>query len=502
VPGTATAFTDLPLEAVRAAALQRAADLGASHAEVRVEQVRSQMLVLRDAQVQTTVDDVDLAVGLRVVHDGRIGFAATVELHPDAAAELADRAVELATAMASASTERVELAAEPSYGNQQWTSAYDVDPTEVPLADKVARLEGWSRRLLADPNVDHVTAYVLAVAEDKQVADLAGTVVTQRRVRVHPVVDAVAVDPSRGVFESMRTIAPPAGRGWEYLTGTGCDLDAQVAELPDLLAAKMVAPSVEPGPYDLVIDPSNLWLTIHESIGHATELDRALGYEAAYAGTSFATFDQLGTLRYGSELMQVTGDRTTPHGLATVGWDDEGVAAQSFDIVRDGTLVGYQLDRRMAAANGFDRSNGCAFADSALHIPIQRMANVSLRPAAGAGPTTDELIAGCDRGIYIVGDKSWSIDMQRHNFQFTGQRFYRIERGRLAGQVKDVAYQARTTDFWGAMDAVGGAATYVLGGAFNCGKGQPGQVAPVSHGCPSARFRSINILNTRSEGGR
>jgi TldD protein len=244
-----------------------------------------------------------------------------------------------------------------------------------------------------------------------------------------------------------------------------------------------------------------LWLTIHESIGHATELDRALGYEAAYAGTSFATFDQLGTLRYGSELMNVTGDRTADHGLATVGYDDEGVATQEWDIVHDGVLVGYQLDRRMARLKGFGRSNGCAFADSPSHVPIQRMANVSLQPDL-AGPSTAELISGVEHGIYILGDKSWSIDMQRYNFQFTGQRFYRIENGRLAGQLRDVAYQATTTDFWGSMVAVGGPQTYLLGGAFNCGKGQPGQVAAVSHGCPAATFHGVRILNTVQEAGR
>jgi TldD protein len=200
--------------------------------------------------------------------------------------------------------------------------------------------------------------------------------------------------------------------------------------------------------------------------------------------------------------MNVTGDRTTPNGLSTVGWDDEGVPGQSFDIVRDGILVGYQLDRRMAAANGFGRSNGCAFADSSMHVPIQRMANVSLRPAPSFGPTTEDIISSTERGIYIVGDKSWSIDMQRYNFQFTGQRFFLIEGGQLKGQAKDVAYQARTTDFWGSMDAIGGESTYVLGGAFNCGKGQPGQIAPVSHGCPVARFRNVNVLNARAEAGR
>jgi TldD protein len=153
----------------------------------------------------------------------------------------------------------------------------------------------------------------------------------------------------------------------------------------------------------------------------------------------------------------------------------------------------------MALLKGFGRSNGCAFADSPAHMPIQRMANVSLQPAAG-GPSTGELIAGVEDGIYVLGDKSWSIDMQRYNFQFTGQRFYKISGGRLAGQLRDVAYQATTTDFWNSMEAVGGPQTYVLGGAFNCGKGQPGQVAPVSHGCPSALLRGVRILNTAEEG--
>jgi TldD protein len=496
------AFLALPLEPVRSAALGRAGELGCRHAQVRVERTRSQLLVLRDGHTETVVDDTELGVGIRVVRDGAVGFAATVELHPDAAVAITDEAVAVATATAPAFIVPVELADEPSYGMVEWVSPYGIDPTTVSLADKVELLARWSGQLLAAPGIDHVTAFVLAVTEDRQYADLHGTIATQRRVRVHPVVEAFSVDTTSGGFESMRTVAPPAGRGWEYLLGEGWDWDAELAQLPAWLAEKAAAPSVEPGNYDVVIDPSNLWLTIHESVGHATELDRALGYEAAYAGTSFATFDQLGTLLYGSPVMHVTGDRTTPHGLATIGYDDEGVATQSFDIVRDGVLVGYQLDRRMAAEKGLGRSNGCAFADSALHVPLQRMANVSLEAAPGRGPTTDELVSQVERGIYIVGDKSWSIDMQRHNFQFTGQRFFRIEGGRLAGQLKDVAYQSRTTDFWGSLEAVGGKSTYVLSGAFNCGKGQPGQTAPVSHGCPSALFRQVRILNAREESGQ
>jgi TldD protein len=495
-------FLALPLEAIRGAVLERASVLGCEHAEARIERIRSQVVSLRDGRLETSADSLELGLGLRVVHDGSLGFAATVEMDVDAAAALADQAVATARATAPAVAERVELADEPSHGSSVWSASYELDPSGVPMAEKVALLEEWSRRLLAAPGVDHVTASVLAVVEDKHYADLSGTVTTQRRVRVHPEVEATAVNAEAGGFETMRSVAPPVGRGWEYLLGQGWDWDGELARIPEYLAEKLRAPSVKPGAYDLVIDPTNLWLTIHESIGHATELDRALGYEAAYAGTSFATFDKLGTLAYGSGVMNVTGDRTVEHGLATVAYDDEGVEAQSFELIRDGVLVGYQLDRRIARLMGLGRSNGCAFADSPGHIPIQRMANVSLRPAPGNGPTTEELISSVQDGFYVVGDKSWSIDMQRYNFQFTGQRFFRIAKGMLAGQVNDLAYQSRTTEFWGAMQAVGGESTYRLGGAFNCGKGQPGQVAPVSHGCPSALFRGINVLNTRAESGR
>jgi TldD protein len=422
---------------------------------------------------------------------------------PDQAANLVHQAIDTARVTARAGGGRVELSPEPSHGEVSWTSPFEIDPAGVPLAEKVALLESWSRPLLDHDAVSHVTAAVLSVSEETYLADLGGTRATQRRVRLHPQLEALAL--SESGFETMRTLAPPVGRGWEYLVGgprAGWDWDRELAALPELLAEKLAAPSVEAGTYDLVVDPSNLWLTIHESIGHATELDRAMGYEAAYAGTSFATFDQLGTLVYGSPVMHITGDRTVEHGLATVAIDSEGCAGQSFDLVRDGILVGYQLDRSIAASMGFERSNGCAFADSPLHVPIQRMANVSLGHSGDEGPTTSDLIGGVERGIYIMGDKSWSIDMQRYNFQFTGQRFFKIEGGRLAGQVRDVAYQATTTDFCGAMEAVGGSSTWVLGGAFNCGKGQPGQVAPVSHGCPSVLVRDVRVLNARAEAGR
>ncbi|MGH8827146.1 MAG: TldD/PmbA family protein, partial [Jiangellaceae bacterium] len=494
-------FLALPMRLLADAALQRALDLGVEHADFRLERIRSQDLSLRDARLEGSRDGEDVGFAVRVLHHGTWGFAAAVDLTVEEAVRVTEQAVALAEVAQALRSTRVELAGEPVHPDLTWVSAYGVDPFTVSDADKVELMAAYSRRVLAQDGVDHVTASLQQVLEGKFYADTAGTVTTQQRVRIHPVFEALAVDADAGRFETMRTLAAPAGRGWEYATGADgvVDWSSALDELGPLLREKLAAPAVEAGRYDLVVDPTNLWLTIHESVGHATELDRALGYEANYAGTSFATIDKLGTLRYGSPVMHVTGDRTTPHGLSTIGYDDEGVQTQSWDLVRDGVLVGYQLDRAMAKDNaatlGTSRSNGCAFADSPGHVPVQRMANVSLQPAE-VGPLTDELISRVDDGIYVVGDKSWSIDMQRYNFQFTGQRFYAIENGQLTHQVRDAAYQGQTTKFWGSMDAVGGPKTWVLGGAFNCGKAQPGQVAPVSHGCPAARFRGVNILNT------
>ncbi|TDD55720.1 TldD/PmbA family protein [Kribbella antibiotica] len=505
MPDIDESFNALPRHALADAALQRAYDLGATFAEFRLERIRSESISLRDSVLESASDGEDLGLAVRVVHEGTWGFAAGVVLTGEAAIQVAEQAVHMAQVARPINAEPIELADEPVYDDVTWVSSYEIDPFSVPRAEKVALLTDYSDRLLKADGVARVSVHVASVHECKFYANSEGTSYTQQRVRIGPDISAIAVDAETGRFDSMASLAPPVGRGWEYLTGTGWDWDEELAQIPGWLAEKMAAPSVEAGVYDLVIDPSNLWLTIHESIGHATELDRALGYEANYAGTSFATTDKLGNLKYGSPVMHVTGDRTAEHGLSTVGYDDEGVAGQQWDLVKDGVLVGYQVDRRMAKVNeellGTARSNGCAYADSSGHIPIQRMANVSLQPAAD-GPSTEELISRVENGIYIVGDKSWSIDMQRYNFQFTGQRFYKITNGKLDGQLRDIAYQATTTDFWGSMEAVGGPETYLLHGALNCGKAQPAQSGAVSHGCPSALFRGVRILNTTQEAGR
>ncbi len=495
-------FLELPRRELADAALSAATAAGAAYADLRIHRITTEITQLRDGALENSVVNRELGLAVRVIADGTWGFASHGELAIDVAAGTARRAVQVATTLAALNTDRVELAPEPVYSDASWVSSYRIDPFSVPGADKIAVLEDYSGRLLASDGVDHVSATLVAVKEQTFYADTYGSSITQQRVRLLPRLEAVTVGAVAGGFDSMRTLAPPMGRGWEAVVDDAVwNWSNELAQIPSLLAEKVKAPSVTAGPTDLVIDPSNLWLTIHESIGHATEYDRAIGYESAYAGTSFATPDKLDSLRYGSPVMNVTADRTAEFGLASVGYDDEGVAAQSWDLVRDGLFVGYQLDRVFAPRLGKARSNGCSYADSPHHVPIQRMANVSLQP----GPddlSTDELVSRVDDGIYIVGDKSWSIDMQRYNFQFTGQRFFRIADGRLDGQLRDIAYQATTTDFWNSMEAVGGPSTWVLGGAFNCGKAQPGQVAAVSHGCPSALFRGVNVLNTREEAGR
>ena len=494
-------FRALPLAALADAALSRARELGAEHADVRVERLTSQSIDLRDGSVTGVVDSVTVGLAVRVIVDGTWGFASHVELTPGRAAATAERAVEVARALRPVARERVVRADEPVHADAVWVSDWTTDPFTVPATEKVELLTEWSQRLLAADGVDHVQAGLAQVRECKFYADTAGTTTTQQRIRIGPTFTATAVDRAAGGFETMRSLAPPVGRGWEYALGTGWDWDAELAELPELLAEKAKAPSVEPGAYDLVLDPTNLWLTIHESVGHATEYDRAIGYEAAYAGTSFATPDKLGSLRYGSGLMHVTGDRTVPHGLATIGYDDDGVATTEWDLVRDGVLVGYQLDRTFAPRLGLARSNGCAFAASPHHVPLQRMANVSLRP----DPAVDRSTDGPHRRRRATASTSSATGRGRSTCSATTSSSpgSGSSASRAAGSPVSCATsptRRRPPTSGARWTRSAGPRPGWLHGAMNCGKAQPGQLAAVSHGCPSALFRGVTVLNTQQEG--
>ncbi|MEV6812128.1 TldD/PmbA family protein [Micromonospora sp. NPDC051296] len=490
-------FDTLPVDDLADAALRRARLGGASYADVRLRRVRALRERVRDGRPEGTQESVETGIGVRVLVDGTWGFAAGVELSPAGVAALATRACELARTLRPLRGAPVRLAPEPVPAPGVWESPCEVDPFGVPAAERTALLAGWCA-LLRDGGASLAEAYLQVFRESTVYHDSDGRRFRQRRTWLHPMVFGFRIDSGDGTFEAMRTLGPPAARGWEYLTGAGWDWTGELSRMPGLLAEKAAAPRVEPGEYDLVIDPTNLWLTIHETVGHATELDRMLGREAAFAGSSFVRPDDVGTLRYGSPAMTVIADRTTPHALATVGYDDDGVATRSWPLVTDGVLVGVQHDRQTAGAAGLDRSTGCAYAESYRHLPVQRMPNVSLSPAPD-GPDTDELIGRVRDGLYVVGDNSFSIDMARVNFQFTAQRFYRIRDGRLAGQVRDAAYTGTTLDFWRSLEAVGGPQTWLLSGAGQCGKAQPLQIAAAGHGCPSALFRGVRVTDTSTE---
>ena len=259
--------------------------------------------------------------------------------------------------------------------------------------------------------------------------------------------------------------------------------------------AKHSAKSVAAGKHDLILHPTHLWLTIHESVGHPTELDRVLGYEANYAGTSFLTLDKWKKLKYGSDIVNIIADKTCSEGLATCGYDDDGVKTKEWYLVKDGLFVDYQTIRDQAHILGKKESDGCCYADNWSSIPFQRMPNVSLQPGKKKLSLND-LIADTEDAILIRGDSSFSIDHQRYNFQFSGQTFWEVKKGKIVGMLRDVAYQANTVDFWNSCDAICSKEEYWLGGAMNDGKGQPGQSNGVSHGSCPARFRQVNVLNT------
>jgi TldD protein len=331
--------------------------------------------------------------------------------------------------------------------------------------------------------------------EEKFLANSAGARIEQTRTRIAPGFYITAVDKQSGKFDVVQSLSSPRGAGWDYAESLG--LAAAAAEAAEQAREKLAARPVAPGKYDLVLDATHLWLTLHESAGHSTELDRALGWEANYAGTSFVTPEKRGQLRFGNELMTVMADRKQEGGLSTVAFDDDGVRTEGagFAIVEKGVFKNYQMAIGQAHLIGEQRSNGCAYADGPMAFPLQRMPNISLQPNDRPS-TREDLIGGVENGVLVLGAGSYSIDQQRHNFQFSGQLFYEIKNGKRGAMLRDFAYQGRTEAFWNSMDGLGDRSTHHLGGTFSCGKGEPGQLAPVSHGCVAARFRGVNVLNT------
>ncbi len=491
--------------------LQAAREAGASYSDVRIGRYLRQFVVTREDKVQNVVNGESTGVGIRVIVDGAWGFAATRLLTADGVAAATRQAVAIARANAKIQTAPVILAAAPGVGEVRWATPIRTNAMAVPVKDKVELLLGVNAAAL-NAGADFVNSQLFAINEQKYFASTDGSYIDQDVHRIWAPMTVTAIDKDTGKFRTRSGLSSPMGLGWEYLDGAPAgktvlptgdtvyglsyDMHQDAIAAARHARAKLRAPSVKPGKYDLVLDPSHTWLTIHEAVGHPLELDRVLGYEANYAGTSFATLDKRDSgFQYGSERVTLFADKTQHGSLGAVGYDDEGVKTKRWDLVRDGILVDYQTIRDQAHIVGKTESDGCCYADSWSSVQFQRMANVSMAP--GKTPlSVDELVKDVENGIYIIGDGSFSIDQQRYNAQFGGQLFYEIKNGKVTGMLEDVAYQIRTPEFWNACTALADERDYRLGGSFFDGKGQPGQVSAVSHGSTTARFNGINVINT------
>jgi len=484
-------------------ALGAAKSAGAGYADVRIGRQRQNFIFTREQQIQNVVDTDSIGCGVRALVDGTWGFAASRDLTRDGVAAAAREAVAIAKANRIARDAPVVLAPTASYPDATWKSAFTTDPFTISVEEKADLLLKANAEALKVAGVKYVSSGLFFVKEERNFASSEGSVITQTAIRSWPVMQITAISPDFSDFQNRGNVAQPMGRGWEYVLES--DLVGNAGKWGEEAAQKLKAKPVEVGRYDLVLHPTHLWLTVHESIGHPTELDRAMGYEANYAGTSFVSPPEkmLGKFRYGPEFMNIQGDRSQEGALSTIGYDDEGVKPEDFLIIKNGVVNDYQTTREQALwldwwykQQGKEaRSHGCSYAQGWNAVQFQRMPNVSLLPG-DKDIGWDDMIAGTDRGIAIIGDGSFSIDQQRYNAQFGGQLFYEIRNGKIAGMLKDVAYQMRTPDFWNSMEMIGGKKSYQLGGSFFDGKGQPGQVNAVSHGCVPARFRQVNVINT------
>jgi TldD protein len=501
---TSPPLTDPTFKELAMRALDAAKSAGAEYADVRISQNRSQAIQAREHRVQSLSDAETFGFGVRVLVKGAWGFAASRELAADEMVRVARQAVAQAQANRAALERPVVLAPVTPTANGTWRGPAEIDPFEVPVEEKAALLLDANAAALKVQGAKFVSSGMFFLREEKTLATSDGTYVVQTIFRSQPQMTVTAVAPDFSDFQSRQSNdIQPMGRGYEHVR------DAKLVENATRWATEAVqklgAKPVDVGRYDLVLHPTHLWLTIHESIAHPTELDRAMGYEANYAGTSFVSPPQkmLGQFRYGPAIMNIQGDRSQPGSLSACGWDDEGVVPDTFLIIEKGIVNDYQTTREQAPWLDWwykkkakpTRSHGCSYAQSWEDIQFQRMPNVSLLPGEKE-QSFEDLIAATDRGIAIVGEGSFSIDQQRYNAQFGGQLFYEIKGGKIVGMLKDVAYQMRTPDFWNSMDMIGGRKSYQLGGAFNDGKGQPSQSNAVSHGCVPSRFRNINVINT------
>ncbi|WP_295713737.1 TldD/PmbA family protein [Mucilaginibacter sp.] len=491
-------------------ALNAARSKGATYTDVRIGRYLNQFVVTRENKVENIVDTQSYGMGIRVIANGCWGFAATDKLDNDSIAKATELAVSIAKENARIQTDPVQLIAQKGHGEVTWKTPIERNAFEVPMKEKTDLLLSVNDAAMKG-GANYVNSILFLVNEQKYFASTDGSYIDQDIHRIWPTFAVTKIDSKSGKFETRQSLSAPRGMGYEYMIPRESDKIKGVTTLyrdrydmiEDARAAatqaeqKLKAKSVEAGKYDLVLDPSHLWLTIHESVGHPTELDRVLGYEANFAGTSFLTLDkwQSGKFNFGSKNVNIVADKTQPGSLGAVGYDDEGVEAKKWDVIKDGVLVNYQAIRDQAHIIGLKESQGCCYSQSWQDVQFQRMANISLQP--GKTPMgLNDMIKNVEKGIYIIGDSSFSIDQQRYNFQFSGQLYYEIKNGKIVGMLNDVAYQSNTQEFWNSCAAVCDQHDYRLGGSFFDGKGQPMQASAVSHGSSTALFKGVNVINT------
>jgi len=467
-------------------ALKRVAASGAEYGDIRLLRRTSQTIVGEDRRIASIRDVDDAGFGVRVLYHGGWGFAASSILSLEEIPRVAGLAVEIAKGSASLASEKVRLVEEPVHRDQVVTASR-TDPFAVSLEQKTTLLREVMDYVQREPEIVRSSASLWASRDRKLFVSTEGTRLEFDLLASQGEFTATARHEGRFASRSFNT--PHLRRGYELIEEANF-----LAEAPRIAAQaleKVRAPAVRPGSYDLVLDPEHLSLTMHESCGHPSELDRALGYEANYAGTSFLTMDKRGTFRYGSQHVNLVADNCEPETLAATGYDDDGVVCQKWDIVREGLFVDYCTNREVASKIGETRSRGCNRADSWGSVPIVRIANIGLEPGA---VSLNDLIADVKRGIYIEGHGSYSIDQRRYNFQFGGDAFWLIENGRRTHMLRDVIYHGITPEFWGSCDGVADRTHRQRYGFITCGKGQPGQSGWMTHAASHARFRQVAVI--------
>lgn len=493
-------------------ALNTAKGMGATYADARIGRYLNQYVFTRENKVQNVVNTESFGIGVRVIANGTWGFSSTNDVSNEGIKKATETAVAIAKANSKIQKEPVKLAPVTSHGDVNWKTPIVKNSMEVPVSEKVDLLLTANAAAMEN-GASFVNSALFMVNEQKYFASTDGNYINQDVHRIWPTFGVTAIDRENNKFKTRQALSAPMGMGYEYMVPDAAEKveglggvmlyknrydiveDATMAaqQAKEMLSAK----SVEPGKYDLVLEPNHLGLTIHESVGHPLELDRVLGYEANYAGTSFATLDKwkAGDFNYGSKLVNLVADKTQVGSLGAVGYDDEGVQCKEWDLVKEGVLVNYQAIRDQVHMIDQEASHGCCYSQSWNDVQFQRMPNVSLRPGTEK-LSPQEMVKNVEKGIYIAGRGSYSIDQQRYNFQFGGTVFYEIKNGEIVGMLNDVAYQSNTQEFWNSCVAICDENDYRLFGSFFDGKGQPSQISAVSHGSSTTRFKDQNVINT------